>query len=67
MHLQGMSGRKKLQDLFVDLKVPRRLRDSVPIVVSPQGIVWVAGYRVASQCAADPATTSCLQLDLVGE
>ena len=42
----GMGGRrKKLQDFFVDQKVPRHRRDQVPLVVAPLGIVWVAGYR----------------------
>jgi tRNA(Ile)-lysidine synthase len=29
----GLGGRKKLQDLFVDRKVPRAERDRVPVVV----------------------------------
>jgi tRNA(Ile)-lysidine synthase len=42
----GMNGhRKKLQDFFMDQKLPRRARYEVPIVVGPSGIVWVAGYR----------------------
>jgi tRNA(Ile)-lysidine synthase len=45
----GMGGRhKKLQDLFVDRKVPRELRDSVPLVVdAADRIVWVVGEPVA--------------------
>jgi tRNA(Ile)-lysidine synthase len=44
----GMGGRsKKLQDLFVDRKVPRGLRDTVPLVVDAGGrIVWVVGEAV---------------------
>ena len=41
----GRGGRRKLQDLFVDRKVPRAARDRVPIVADAEGrIVWVAGY-----------------------
>ena len=43
----GMKGKKKLQDFFVDLKLPEFERDSVPVVVDNSGkIVWVAGYRI---------------------
>jgi tRNA(Ile)-lysidine synthase len=43
----GLDGRKKLQDYFVDRKVPRRVRDAVPIVVDETDrIVWVAGYGI---------------------
>jgi tRNA(Ile)-lysidine synthase len=45
----GLDGEKKLQDVFVDAKVPRRERDSVPIVCDEAGIVWVAGYRIAER------------------
>ncbi len=44
-HPVGMTGTKKLQDLFVDAKIPRSERDRIPIVYSPRGIVWVAGVR----------------------
>jgi len=40
-------GVRKLQDFFVDRKVPRARRDAVPIVVDAGGrIVWVAGYGI---------------------
>ena len=38
----GMKGSKKLQDVFVDAKVPKHLRDLWPVVVtSGNEIVWV--------------------------
>lgn len=44
----GLGGRKKLQDFFVDRKVPRTERDRVPLVVDARDrIVWVAGHAVA--------------------
>ena len=43
----GMPAAKKLQDFFVDLKVPRSWRDRVPLLVADRGIAWVVGYRVA--------------------
>ena len=43
----GMRGQKKLQDLFTDLRVPRRWRSRVPLLESPRGIVWVVGHRIA--------------------
>jgi tRNA(Ile)-lysidine synthase len=43
----GLGGRKKLQDLFVDRKVPRAERDRVPVVVDTLGrVVWVAGHAL---------------------
>ncbi len=42
----GMGGRrKKLQDFFSDAKVHQAERNTVPLVVAPEGILWVGGYR----------------------
>ena len=42
----GMGGRrKKIQDFFSDAKIHQTERGSVPLVVAPEGILWVGGYR----------------------
>lgn len=41
----GMKGRKKLKDYFMDEKVPRELRDKIPLIVDKENILWVVGYR----------------------
>ncbi len=42
----GMGGkRKKLQDYFVDEKIPLRRRDRIPLLCSGDDILWVLGYR----------------------
>jgi len=47
LRLTGLDGHKKLQDLFVDRKVPREARDRVPLVVDRRGrIAWVVGHAV---------------------
>jgi len=47
----GAPGSRKVQDVMVDRKVPRRERDKVPIVVGADGrIVWVAGVAMAHDC-----------------
>ena len=44
----GLGGRKKVQDVFVDRKVNRRARQTVPIVADEsRGIIWVVGHTMA--------------------
>ena len=43
----GMAQEKKLQDFMTDAKIPRSWRERIPLIVSPRGIVWVVGYRIA--------------------
>lgn len=45
----GAPGTRKLQDIFVDAQLPRRLRARVPVVCDEEGIVWLAGYRLADR------------------
>ncbi len=45
IRIVGMSGRKKLKDLFIDEKIPPRLRRKIPILVSRNEILWVIGLR----------------------
>ncbi len=43
----GLGGHKKLQDLFVDRKISRAQRRTIPIVADSRGkIVWVAGQTL---------------------
>ncbi|HET6261701.1 MAG TPA: tRNA lysidine(34) synthetase TilS, partial [Chloroflexia bacterium] len=42
----GLRGRKKLQDVLVDAKIPREMRDHLPVVAlsGPGGeVLWVPG------------------------
>jgi tRNA(Ile)-lysidine synthase len=61
----GFGKRKKLQDFFVDVKVPRDERDSTPIVVSGSDIVWVAGYRADERFRVKEDTKKFLRLSIM--
>ena len=58
----GMQVEKKLQDFFVDDKVPRNWRDRIPLVVAEKGIAWVVGYRVAEWAKARPESQRILNI-----
>jgi len=60
----GMEQEKKLQDYFVDAKVPRSERPQVPLVWGPRHLVWVAGHRIDDRARIRPATHRVLALRL---
>ena len=61
----GSTGRKKVQDVFVDRKIPRDDRDREPIVTDERGrIVWVAGQVLAAPFRVTPLTTTVVVLTL---
>ncbi len=45
--LKGVTGRKKIQDLFVDERIPRWKRESQLLVAEGSDILWVPGIRKA--------------------
>lgn len=57
----GMKGKsKKLQDFFIDKKVARHGRGKVPLLVAPEGILWVVGMRQDERFVVRNGTTQCL-------
>lgn len=50
----GLGGWKKVQDVFVDGKLPASLRDAYPLVFCGDELAWIPGYRIASGFAAKP-------------
>jgi tRNA(Ile)-lysidine synthase len=58
----GMAREKKLQDFFVDARVPRAQRDAVPLVLGKPGIVWVVGHRIDGRARVTEATHRLLRI-----
>ena len=48
----GAAGSRKLQDVLTDAKVPRHLRDRLPLVFGDGRLAWVPGIAVDTDCAA---------------
>lgn len=64
----GMRGTKKLQDFFVDRKVPRERRDGVPLLVNHQGeILAVIGYVVSHPARVRADDERVLEIRMVSE
>lgn len=59
----GLKGRRKLKDIFMELKLPSRLRRTWPVLVSGSEIVWVPGYRIARRFQVRPDCRRPLRLD----
>ena len=57
----GMKGKsKKLQDFFTDRKVVRHEREKIPLLVAPEGILWVVGMRQDERFVVRGGTTRYL-------
>lgn len=63
----GLGKPKKLQDFFVDQKIPKTRRNKIPLVESKGKIVWVAGLRIDDRFKVTEKTKRILKLELVKE
>jgi len=61
----GSPQTKKLKDFFIAAKMPRAERDRLPLVVTPRGIAWVVGMRIAEWAKITPATRHILRLRVI--
>lgn len=58
----GMLGTKKVQDIFVDHKVPKIQRKSLPVICSDRGIIWIAGCGISDWAKVTNMGVSALKL-----
>ncbi|MBI5050126.1 MAG: tRNA lysidine(34) synthetase TilS [Nitrospirae bacterium] len=52
----GFGMKKKLQDFFVDNKIPKEDRDAIPVLVSGEDIIWIVGHRADERFRAKDDT-----------
>jgi tRNA(Ile)-lysidine synthase len=62
----GMDGHTaKLADFLTNQKVPRAIRDRLPLLVGEVGILWVCGWRVAERARVQNVTAQVAVLRFV--
>ncbi len=52
----GSAGESKLKSYLIDRKVPRPIRDKIPLVVSGNRIAWVVGFQIDDRYKVTPGT-----------
>lgn len=60
----GMKGMKKVKDYFIEKKVPRRMRDRVPLLISDDKVIWVVGFRVDHRVRINEETVKVLEVEI---
>ncbi len=61
----GLSGHKKLQDFFVDLRIPRESRGNIPILCDREKICWIVGYRLDERVKVTSRTQRVLFVEVL--
>ncbi|NRW80953.1 tRNA(Ile)-lysidine synthetase-like protein [Clostridium beijerinckii] len=58
----GMSGSKKLKDIFIDMKIPKNERECIPILCFDERIAWVIGIRISEEYKLTSKSTNILKV-----
>ena len=58
----GMKGTKKLKDVFINSKIPKEIRNIIPIVCFDEKIAWVVGVKVSEQFKVTSNTKQILKI-----
>ena len=57
------NGTKKLKEYFIDCKIPRELRDNIPLICIGHEVVWVVGYKISDKFKVTENTKSVLKIE----
>ena len=57
----GMAGTKKVQEIFIDRKLPRTERKRLPLLVAGERILWIPGVCIAAEAKITAKTKRILQ------
>ncbi len=61
----GRKSTEKLKDFLIKQKVSRAERDYLPLVCTPEEIIWIGGIRIGEKWKIDSSTTKILHLELI--
>lgn len=64
-HPLGMAGTKKLKSFFIDKKIPREMRQGIPLLVDRRNILCIAGMAISDLAKVTPSTRICLKIEII--
>jgi tRNA(Ile)-lysidine synthase len=61
----GMKGTRKLKSVFIDEKIPREIRGTIPVVADALSILWVPGVRLSERVRVGEGTKRVLSAEII--
>ena len=61
----GMVATKKVKSYFIDRKIPRELREGVPLLVDTRSVIWIAGEAISDRVKISPETERVVRVEMV--
>ncbi|HIT90303.1 MAG TPA: tRNA lysidine(34) synthetase TilS [Candidatus Merdenecus merdavium] len=64
--IDRQGSKKKLKSYMIDEKIPRQLRDGIPLITDGSHILWVIGYRISEEYKVTKSTKNILKIQVDG-
>jgi len=61
----GMTGTRKLKSVFIDEKIPREKRRTIPVLADDISVLWVPGVRLSERVRVAKGTKRVLSAEIV--
>ena len=58
---------KTLKKLYCENKIPKNLRDSLPVIADEKGVVWVYNIGVSARCAVTKNTKRIYEIEVLNK
>lgn len=58
----GMTGSKKIKDIFINMKIPKEQREIIPLLCFDDKISWIVGVRVSDEFKVTADTKKILKV-----
>jgi tRNA(Ile)-lysidine synthase len=62
---RGMTGTRKVKDIYIDTKIPLEIRGRIPLLFSGGHLVWVCGLKVSARAGVTENTASVLKAEIL--
>lgn len=66
IQINNQGNNKKLKQFFIDEKIPKDTRDSLPLIADGSHIMWIPGYRMSEAYKVEEGTKLILEISLDG-
>lgn len=61
----GMSGQKKVKDIFINLKIPLSKRKQIPLIFCGKDLIWIVGLRSSGKGRVNDTSSTVAKVSFV--
>ena len=61
----GMEGTKKIKEIFIDEKIPKKRRSRIPLLVDRKSVLWIMGVKMSDRVRLTNTTEKVVKAEII--